>query len=135
MIKQSTNTKSSKGLGSVSLILAVLGIGMGAYYWYTHKTSITGLCKAEKSQFPLPLGAGSITRSNYKCERNYIQNVQAYLNVVGAGYYFTALKVDGDFGAKTLAAYQAIFGDQYTQIEYSAYQNILNDLSRRVQPT
>ena len=82
MIKQSTNTKSSKGLGSVSLILAVLGIGMGAYYWYTHKTSITALCKAEKSQFPLPLGAGSITRSNYKCERSYIQNVQTYLNTL-----------------------------------------------------
>ena len=84
-------------------------------------------CAASYSEFPLPFGAGASTRSNYKCEREYVKTVQRYLNLFAANAGYAKLTVDGLFGAKTLDAYQSFFGSQYNQIDFSTYNNIKND--------
>ena len=140
---------TGKAIDNLIIGLSVVGMMVGAYFLFVKKTSATttttiktdpvhsapnenpnppAACAASYSEFPLPFQAGFSSRSNIKCERQYIQQVQTYLNLFSDSLGYNKLTVDGQFGSKSLAAFQAFTGTSSNEIPYATYMNIVTAL-------
>jgi|GEM_PF-2814428 len=93
------------------------------------QTPYVGSCNATPGEFPLAEGAGYSNRPNRKCEQEYIRIVQKFLNNRSTLLGYNRLFIDGQLGPKTMQAYKWNFGDQYNEISYSAFRNIVKELN------